>query len=84
MTNLITSSPPRFPPFGRTDTNPRYSSRSYTIFSAPASMNGRPISAGRASIHPANSGAIAAPVVRATPVIPAAAERSSGPTTAMT
>ena len=32
---------------------------------------------------PANSGAIAAPVVRATPVMPAAAALSSGATTAM-
>src|SRR5690242_330164 len=46
--------------------------------------NGRLIKDGRANIHPANTGAIAAPVVRATPVIPAAADRSSGRTTAMT
>src|SRR6267143_463269 len=53
------------------------------IFSVPAMKKGRLISEGRANIHPANMGASAAPVVRATPVIPAAADRSSGPTMAM-
>src|SRR5205807_10208237 len=66
------------------DTNPRYSNRSYTIFNVPAMKKGRLTSDGRANIHPANTGAMAAPVVRATPVIPAAADRSSGRTTAIT
>ena len=34
-------------------------------------------------INPTNRGAIEAPTVRATPVMPAAADRSSGSTTAM-
>src|SRR6202163_3016680 len=45
--------------------------------------NGALIREGRANINPTNNGLIAAPVVRATPVIPAAAERSSALTTAM-
>src|SRR6202521_2321840 len=45
--------------------------------------NGALIREGRANINPTNKGLIAAPVVRATPVIPAAAERSSGLTTAI-
>src|SRR5882724_11739318 len=45
--------------------------------------NGMFIREGRANINPANKGAIAAPIVRATPVMPAAADRSSGRTTAM-
>ena len=40
--------------------------------------NGTLISAGRANMKPTNSGLIAAPIVRATPVMPAAADRSSG------
>src|SRR5437870_11545862 len=63
---------------GRTAANPRYSSRSYRIFRVPATKNGTLMSAGRANMKPANTGARAAPVVRATPVMPAAAERSSG------
>src|SRR5947207_691606 len=39
----------------------------------PAMKNGRLISSGRPNRNPANSGAIAAPVVRATPVMPAVA-----------
>ena len=53
------------------------------IFSVPAMKNGALIRDGRANINPTNSGLIAAPVVRATPVIPAAADRSSALTTAM-
>src|SRR5207247_1954224 len=45
--------------------------------------NGRLISAGLANMKPTNNGLIDAPIVRATPAIPAAAERSSGVTTAM-
>src|SRR5258706_15203915 len=41
------------------------------------------ISAGCANKNPTNKWLIAAPVVRATPVIPAAADRSSGRTTAI-
>ena len=41
------------------------------------------ISAGRAYKNPTMNGASAAPLVRATPVIPAAADRSSGRTTAI-
>ena len=54
------------------------------IFSVPATKNGTFLKAGRANSRPAKYGAIAAPVVRATPVIPAAADLSSGPTTAIT
>src|SRR5262249_49357482 len=61
----------------------RYSEKSYTIFNVPAMKNGRSIHCGLAYKRPANTGAIAAPVVRATPVIPAAAERSSGRTIAI-
>src|SRR3989442_4433097 len=68
---------------GRTATNPRYSSRSYTIFRVPAMKKGTLMSVGRASMNPAKTAAMAAPVVRATPVMPAAADRSSGRTTAM-
>src|SRR5436309_476015 len=53
------------------------------IFSVPAIRNGTFIRDGRANRNPAKSGAIAAPVVRATPVMPAVADRSSGRTTAM-
>ena len=53
------------------------------IFSVPAMKNGTLTHEGRANINPANKGLIAAPIVRATPVIPAAAERSSGRTTAI-
>src|SRR5712675_3619806 len=53
------------------------------IFSVPALKNGALIREGRANIHPTNNGLMAAPVVRATPVIPAAAERSSALTTAI-
>ncbi len=53
------------------------------IFSVPAMKNGALIRDGRANINPTNNGLIAAPVVRATPVIPAAADRSSALTTAM-
>src|SRR5438270_9936105 len=45
--------------------------------------NGKLISAGRANKQPAKSGARAAPVVRATPVMPAVADRSSGRTRAI-
>src|SRR5712692_1758704 len=45
--------------------------------------NGRLISEGLANRSPAKTGAMAAPVVRATPVIPAAEDRSSARTMAM-
>src|SRR5436309_3641454 len=45
--------------------------------------NGTFIQEGRANINPTNKGLMAAPVVRAIPVIPAAAERSSARTTAI-
>src|ERR1700687_5448799 len=45
--------------------------------------NGTLIQGGRANMNPTNKGLIAAPAVRATPVIPAAAERSSAGTTAI-
>src|SRR6202035_2551460 len=45
--------------------------------------NGALIHEGRANKTPTNNGLMAAPVVRATPVIPAAAERSSALTTAI-
>ncbi|SRR5258708_6045231 len=45
--------------------------------------NGTFMSDGRANRKPANNGAIAAPVVRATPVMPAVADRTSGRTTAI-
>src|SRR6266478_2056277 len=45
--------------------------------------NGTLIQEGRANIKPTNKGLMAAPVVRATPVIPAAAERPSARTTAI-
>jgi len=45
--------------------------------------NGTFIQEGRANINPTNKGLMAALVVRATPVIPAAAERSSARTTAI-
>src|SRR5260370_37928898 len=45
--------------------------------------NGTFIQEGRANRNPTNKGLMAAPVVRATPVIPAAAERSSARTTAI-
>src|SRR5204862_3454943 len=45
--------------------------------------NGRLISVGRANMIPTRSGLIDAPIVLATPVIPAAADRSSGLTTAI-
>src|SRR5258708_7004157 len=45
--------------------------------------NGTFISVGRANIIPAKKGAKAAPVVRATPTMPAAADRSCGGTTAI-
>jgi len=44
---------------------------------------GRLINAGLANMKPTNRGLIAAPIVRATLVMPAAADRSSGLTTAM-
>src|SRR6266404_4990765 len=53
------------------------------ILSVPAMKNGVLIRDGRANINPTNNGLMAAPVVRATPVIPAAADRSSALTTAM-
>src|SRR6266850_1159938 len=53
------------------------------IFTPPPIKNGHPIIRALASIGPASTGAIAAPNVRATPVTPAAAERSSGRTTAI-
>src|ERR1700682_6320169 len=53
------------------------------IFSVPAMKNGTFISDGCENKNPANNGLMAAPVVRATPVIPAAADRSSALTTAM-
>ena len=53
------------------------------ILSPPAIRNGAPINAGLPSRNPVNTGASDAPVVRATDVIPEAAERSSGATTAM-
>src|SRR6266480_7420246 len=49
----------------------------------PAMKNGTLIQEGLANIKPTNKGLMAAPVVRATPVIPAAAERSSARTTAI-
>ncbi len=53
------------------------------IFSVPAIKNGALIREGRANMNPTNNGLTAAPVVRATPVMPAAADRSSALTTAM-
>ena len=50
--------------------------------SRPATTNSPPAKFGLAKSRPANTGASAAPVVRATPVTPAAADRSSGLTTA--
>src|SRR5437762_2610944 len=52
-------------------------------FTPPPIKNGHPISFALASIGPASTGAIAAPNVRATPVTPAAADLSSGRTTAI-
>jgi hypothetical protein len=46
------------------------------IFSVPAMKNGAFISAGRANMIPAKKGAKAAPVVRDTPAMPAAADQS--------
>jgi hypothetical protein len=56
--------------------NARYSNKSYAIFSVPAMKNGRLIRLGRANMKPTNSGLMAAPIVRATPAMPAAADRS--------
>jgi hypothetical protein len=68
---------------GLSDRKARYSSRSYAIFSVPAMKNGTLINDGRENRRPANNGLSAAPVVRATPAMPDAADRSSGGTTAM-
>ena len=46
-------------------------------------MNGKPRKAGLDMNTPVITGESEAPMVRATPVIPEAAERSSGATTAM-
>jgi len=54
------------------------------ILSVPARKNGRLISLGRANMRPTRRGLSAAPMVRATPVMPPAAARSAGDTTAMT
>src|SRR3990172_7174780 len=53
------------------------------IFNAPEKMNGNPRKAGLDRNAPVRIGDREAPMVRATPVTPAAAERSSGATTAM-
>ena len=53
------------------------------ILSVPAIKKGALISVGCENKKPTNKGLIAAPMVLATPVIPAAADRSSGLTTAI-
>ena len=50
----------------------------------PAMKNGRLMRSGLANSRPTNSGLIEAPIVRATPVIPPAADRSAGVTTVRT
>src|SRR5262245_37684112 len=61
----------------------KYNARSYTIFNAPATKNGALNQIPFRTSGPAKSGATEAPSVRATPVTPAAAERSSGRTIAI-
>ena len=68
---------------GRTALKARRTSRSYTIFSPPPMTNGSPASGTLWSIGVANDGEMAAPRLRAMLVTPAAAERSSGSTTAI-
>lgn len=60
-----------------------YNKRSYTIFNPPQRKNGSEISDGIPNKNPVIAGDTDAPTERAIPVIPDAADLSSGETTAI-